>query len=130
MQVGGDPPHILQEIWEADPAKGPVWDAYHHDTLWTPQVGYFVYVVPSTPYDYGITIFIEMVLKMGWVDSPMFCALSKTLPNAPNALVDPDQPVPAYGTIVSHCTTCTTRSLETIDKQFAIECLCTLRSEL
>ena len=31
---------------------------------------------------------------------------------------------------VAHCTTCTTRELETIDKQFAIECLNTLRSEL
>ena len=32
--------------------------------------------------------------------------------------------------IVAHCTTCSTRALETIDKQFAIECSCTLRSEL
>ena len=31
---------------------------------------------------------------------------------------------------VALCTTCTTRALDIIDKQFAIECSCTLRSEL
>ena len=31
---------------------------------------------------------------------------------------------------VALCTTRTTRALEIIDKQFAIECSCTLRSEL
>ena len=60
---------------EADPAKGPVrvskidiTDAYHRGTLWPPQVGAFMYVVPSAPDDDSIIICINIVLPMGWVD--------------------------------------------------------------
>ena len=40
MQFEQALPHILQAIWEVDPAEGPVWvsklnvtDEYHHGTL-------------------------------------------------------------------------------------------------
>ena len=37
---------------------------------------------------------------MGWVDPPkFFCALSTTLTDVANALIDTDLPVPAYGAI-------------------------------
>ena len=72
MQFGRAFPYILQEIWEADPDKGPVWfwkidatDAYHHGTLWPSQVGTFTYVIPSS-LDYDcITICVYLVLPMG-----------------------------------------------------------------
>ena len=75
---------MFQAIWEADTSEGPVWvskidvtDAYHPGTLRMSQVGAFVYVVPSTPDDNIIIICIDMVLPMGWVDSPkFFCAFS------------------------------------------------------
>ena len=45
-------------------------------------------------------ICINLVLPMGWVDSPkFFCAFSETLTDVANALVDADLPVPAYGAI-------------------------------
>ena len=52
-QFGRSCPRILQAIWEADPAEGPVrvskidvTYAYHHITLHLSQVGVFAYVVP------------------------------------------------------------------------------------
>ena len=63
MQFGRDSSCILQAIWEADPAKGPVriskldvTNAYHHGNLWPSQVGAFAYVAPSTPEDGGVII--------------------------------------------------------------------------
>ena len=107
MQFGRAFPHILQAIWEADPAEGlvrvsklDVTDAYHRGTLKPSQVGAFAYVVPSVPEDDAILICIDLVLPMGWVDSPkFFCAFSETLTDVANALVDADLPVPAYGAI-------------------------------
>ena len=53
MQFGRALPGIFQEIWEAYPAKVPVWvsipyvtDAYQHSNLWTSQVGTSTYVAP------------------------------------------------------------------------------------
>ena len=49
--------------------------AYHLGTITPSQVGAFVYVIPLVPEDEGCIIFINLVLLMGWVDSPkFFCA--------------------------------------------------------
>ena len=84
MQFGQAFPRILQAIWEADPEEGPVrvsnidvTDAYHRITIKPSQVGVFAYIVPSVPDDDVILICIDLVLPMGWVDSPkFFCAFS------------------------------------------------------
>ena len=81
-------------------SKLDVMDAYHRDTLKPSQVGAFAYIVPSVPDDDAILICIDLVLPMGWVDSPkFFCAFSETLTDVANALIDADLPVPAYGSI-------------------------------
>ena len=59
-----------------------------------------MYVVPSEPENDGIIIYIDLVLAMGWVDSPKFlCAFSDMLKDVANALVNTDLSVPVYGTI-------------------------------
>ena len=107
MQFGRSFPHILQAIWESDPAKFlirvskiDVTDAYHHSTLWTSHMGAFAYIIPSAPDKNCIIIFINMVLSMGWVDSPkLFCDFSETLADFTNALVYMDLLILAYGAI-------------------------------
>ena len=75
-------------------------DTYHRGTLNPSQVGAFAYIVSSVPDDNIILICIDLVLPMGWVDSPkFFCAFSETLPDIANSLVNADLPVPAYGAI-------------------------------
>ena len=82
MQFGRAFPRSLQAIWEADPKEGSVrvskldmTDAYHPGTLIPSQVGVFAYVVPSVPEYDIILICIDLMLPMGWVDSPkIFCA--------------------------------------------------------
>ena len=84
MQFGREFPGILQAIWEADLAEGPVrvskldvTDAYHRGTLKPSQVGAFAYVIKSVPEDDVILICTDLVLPMGWVESPkFFCAFS------------------------------------------------------
>ena len=96
-------PRILQAVWEADPIQGPVrvskldvTDAYHLGTVKPAQASAFAYVVPSAPGDEGIFICTDLVLLMGWVDSPNFlCTFSETLTNVANALVDSELPVPS-----------------------------------
>ena len=54
-------------------------------------MGAFANVVLLVPYDDVIIICIDLVLPMGWVDSPKrFCALLETLTDVENALVDSD----------------------------------------
>ena len=72
MQFGKAIPLILQAIWEAYPAKGPVQvlildvtNYYHSSPLWPSQVGAFAYVVPSDPDDDCIIICIDMFLSIG-----------------------------------------------------------------
>ena len=80
--------------------KLDVTDAYHRGTVKPAQVGAFAYVIPSAPGDEGIFICIDLVLPMGWVDSPkFFCAFSQTLTDVANALVESELPVPVYGAI-------------------------------
>ena len=107
LQFGQAFPQILQAVWEADPIQGPVrvskldvTDAYHRGTVKPAQVGAFAYVIPSALGDEGIFICIDLVLPMGWVDSPkFFCAFSETLTDVANALVDSELPVPSYRAI-------------------------------
>ena len=81
-------------------SKLDVTDAYHRGNLKPSQVGAFAYVVPSVPEDDAIFICIDLVLPMGWVESPkFFCAFSETLTDVANTLVDADLAVPAYGAI-------------------------------
>ena len=81
-------------------SKLDVTGAYHRGTVKPAQVGAFAYVIPSAPGDEGIFICIDLVLPMGWVDSPKcFCAFSETLTDMANALVDSEFPVPSYGVI-------------------------------
>ena len=62
----------------------------------------FVYVVPSSTEDDGVIICIDMILPMGWVDSPkFFYDFFETLTDAANALVDTELPVPAYRAITT-----------------------------
>ena len=63
-------------------------------------MGVFAYVVPLDPEDYCIIICIDLVLPMGWVDSPkFFCAFSETLTDLANTPVDTELPIPDYGDI-------------------------------
>ena len=104
MQFGRAFPRILQEIWEADPdklslqvLKIDVTGDYHCGALRPYQVGAFTYIVPLAPIDDCIIICIDLVLLMGWVDSPkFFCDFSETLADIANALVDTEIPIPAY----------------------------------
>ena len=63
---------IIQAIWEADPAEGPVrvstinlTYSYHRSTLQPSQVGALTYVVKSGQDNDCIKNFIDMVLPMG-----------------------------------------------------------------
>ena len=81
-------------------SKLDLTDAYHHGTVNPAQVGYFSYVIPLAPGDEGIFICIDLVLPMGWVDSPkFFCAFLETLIDVANDLVNSELPVPSYGKI-------------------------------
>ena len=107
MQFGRAFPCILQAIWETKPAQRSVWvsrldviDAYHCDTLRLPQVGTFEYVIPLAPRDNGSIILIDLVLLMGWVESPkILCIFSEKFTDVAKTLVDTELPVPSYGTI-------------------------------
>ena len=115
MQFGHSLPRIIQVIWEAYLAKGPmrvpkldVTDVYHRSTLRPPQVGAFAYVTPLVPDYYGIIICINIVFLVVWVYSPkLFCALLDILTNVVNALIDTVLPVPEYGTIAKITATST-----------------------
>ena len=77
---------IIQAVWEADPVqvlvrvyKLDITDMYQRGIVNPLQVGAFAYVIPSVP---GVipsvtgeavcVICIDLVLPMGWVDSPIF----------------------------------------------------------
>ena len=87
MQFGSCLPRLLQRIWEADPTDGPVFiskwdisDAFHRCHIHPEDVRTFAYVVPPIPSDQEPLLCIDLVLSMGWVNSPdQFCAMSKTV---------------------------------------------------
>ena len=59
-----------------------------------------MYVVSSAPDDDCIIICINLVMMMGWVDEyKFFCALSETLTDTADALLDTDLTILAYGVI-------------------------------
>ena len=55
------------------------------------HIGAFTYVVPPLPSDTKILLCIDLVLPMGWVNSPdMFCAASETVADMANGyILDP-----------------------------------------
>ena len=59
-----------------------------------------MYVVSLDPEKDGVIIFINIVLLIGWVDSPnFFCAFLEILSDVSNNLVDTEFPVPFNGAI-------------------------------
>ena len=84
MKFGCAFSRILQAIWEAYSVQGPVQvskldmtDAYHRGTLRPAWVGAFAYVILAASEDDCVIICIELVLTMGWLDSPnYFCTFS------------------------------------------------------
>ena len=81
LQFGWAFPRILKAVWEVNPVQGlvrvstlDVIDAYHRGTVKPAQVDKFAYVIPLTSGDERKTICIDLVLPMGWVDSPNFSA--------------------------------------------------------
>ena len=101
---GAGDPHLQGS---RDPVQGPVWvsklditDAYHRGTVKSSQVGAFAYVIPLSPGDKGRIVCIDLVLLMGWVDSPnFFCAFMEMLIDVASSLEGTDLPVPSYGAI-------------------------------
>ena len=86
MQFGACFAWIIQQIWEANPADGPVWlfkwdmlDAFHRCNLRPSDVGKFAYGMPPLPEDTSVLLCVDLVLTMGLVNSPnLFCSASKT----------------------------------------------------
>ena len=106
IQFGSCLARLLQKIWEADPADGPVYlskwdisDAFHRCNLRPSDVGSFAYVVPALPSDPDVLICIDLVLPMGWVNSPdLFCSTSETVADIANQLLSqPETQTPIYG---------------------------------
>ena len=105
MQFGSCLPRLLQKIWEADPLEGPVFlskwdisDAFHRCPIRAEDVGAFSYVVPPIPSDTHPLLCIDLVLPMGWVNSPdLFCASSETVTDLANKAFHSDfDPSPPY----------------------------------
>ena len=92
MQFGSCLPRLLQKLWEANPLDGPVFlskwdisDAFHRCPIRPEDVGAFSYVVPPLPTDPHQLLCIDLVLPMGWVNSPdLFCASSETVTDLAN----------------------------------------------
>ena len=67
--------------------------AYHHGTFQKSWVGTFTYVIPLATSNDCIIICMNVVLPIGWLDSPkFFCAFSETLMDMVNALVHTSLP--------------------------------------
>ena len=101
MQFGACLPCLLQNIWEAYLANGTVllskWeisDGFHRCLLRPADVGDFTYVVHPIPEDPEIYLCVDLVLPMGWFNSPpFFCAASETATDLANAyLANPQTP--------------------------------------
>ena len=73
---------------------------YHRDTVMPLQVVAFAYVIPSASGGKGYIICINLVLPMGWVNSPIIlCAFLEILIDVTNSLVDTDLLVLSYSKI-------------------------------
>ena len=66
-------------------------DAFHRCPLQAAHIGAFTYVVSPLPSDMTILLCMDLVLPMGWVNSPdMFCAASETVADMANGyILDP-----------------------------------------
>lgn len=104
-QFGSCLPRLLQKLWEGDPSDGPVFlskwdisDAFHRYNLKAGDVGAFAYLVSALPSDAAILICIDLVLPMGWVNSPdLFYSTSETVADVANPFINqPETPTPAY----------------------------------
>ena len=109
IQFGSCLTRLLQQIWEANPSEGPVFlskwdisDAFHHCHIRPEDVGTFSYVVPPIPSGPQLLLCIDLVLPMGWVNSPdLFCATSETVTDLANiAFRSGFNPDPPYHPIV------------------------------
>ena len=70
-------------------SKLDVMNAYHCGTKHKSHVGAFANFLLLVPYNDVIIRCIDLVLPMGWVDSPKcFCTFLETLFEMANALVD------------------------------------------
>ena len=92
MQFGACLPWFLKKIWEADTSDGLVWiskwyisDAFHQCLLRPADISDFTYIVPPLPTDTSTLMCIDLVLPMGWVNSPyIFFLASETVADVAN----------------------------------------------
>ena len=72
-------------------SKWEISDAFHRCPLRAAHIGAFTYVVPPLPCETTILLCTDLVLPMGWVNSPdMFCAASETVADMENwYILDP-----------------------------------------
>ena len=70
---------LLQRVWGDYPKEVPIWiskgdisNACHWFHLRPSDVGKFAYVVHPVPSDASCILCIDLVLPMGWFDSPDF----------------------------------------------------------
>ena len=66
-------------------SKWDISDTFHRCHIRPEDVGAFAYVVPPIPSDIEPFLWIDLVLPMGWVNSPdLFCATSETVTDFTN----------------------------------------------
>ena len=96
---------FLQKIWESEPSDGPMWlskwdifDAFYRCLLRPGEIGAFTYVVPPLPTEISTLLCIDLVIPMGWVNSPdTFCMASETIADVANGyLIDPTSSLTIY----------------------------------
>ena len=107
-------PPYPTKIWEADRIDGPVYlskwdisDNFHRYNLRPVDVGIFSYIVPPLPGDPHLLLCIDLVLPMGWVNSPdLFCSTSEIVAGLANAYIkDANAYDPTYPPTASLYTT-------------------------
>ena len=79
-------------------SKWDISNAFHQCPLRAAHIGAFTYVVPPLPSDTTILLFINLVLPMGWINSPdIFCAASETVAYMANGyILDPTSAFQIY----------------------------------
>ena len=96
---------LLLQIWNSYPAGFPIWlskwdilDAFQRCNLRLSNGGKITYVVPPIPEDTSFLLSIDLVLPMGWLNSPeFFCAASEMVAyNANVYALDPSSTFVVY----------------------------------
>ena len=79
-------------------SKWYISDVFHRCPLRASHIGACTYVVPPLSSDTIILLCIDLVLPMGWVNSPdMFCASSETVADMANGyILDPTSAFQIY----------------------------------